>query len=174
MAIYELDGKQPQLGRGAWVADTAAVIGDVHLGDEASVWYGAVVRGDSEHITIGARTNIQDGSVLHADAGKPLVIGADVTVGHLVMLHGCTVADGALIGNQAVILNGARIGRNSIVGAGSVVTENKEFPDNSLIIGAPARVVRTLDDAAAASIKRNADHYVANAQRFAKGLKKVA
>jgi carbonic anhydrase/acetyltransferase-like protein (isoleucine patch superfamily) len=174
MAVYELDGKAPNLGRGAWVADTATVIGDVELGEDANVWFGAVIRGDTEHITVGARTNIQDGSVLHADAGKPLVIGAGVTVGHQVMLHGCTVADGALIGNQAVILNGARIGRNSIVGAGSVVTENKEFPDNSLIIGAPARVVKTLDEAAAANMKRNADHYVANAQRFAKGLKKIA
>jgi carbonic anhydrase/acetyltransferase-like protein (isoleucine patch superfamily) len=173
MAIYELDGKGPRLGRGAWVADTATVIGDVELGDDASVWFGAVIRGDSEHITVGARTNIQDGSVLHADPGKPLVIGAGVTVGHQVMLHGCSVADGALIGNQSVILNGARIGRNSIVGAGSVVTENKEFPDNSLIIGSPARVVRTLDETAAATMKRNADHYVANAARFAQGLKKV-
>jgi carbonic anhydrase/acetyltransferase-like protein (isoleucine patch superfamily) len=174
MAVYELDGKAPNLGRGAWVADTATVIGDVELGEDASVWFGAVIRGDTEHITVGARTNVQDGSVLHADAGKPLVIGAGVTIGHQVMLHGCTVADGALIGNQAVILNGARIGRNSIVGAGSVVTENKEFPDNSLIIGAPARAVKTLDDSAAENMKRNADHYVANAQRFAKGLKKIA
>ena len=173
MALYELDGKQPKLGDGAWVADTAAVIGDVELGANASVWFGAVIRGDTEHITVGADTNIQDGSVLHADAGKPLVIGAGVTVGHQVMLHGCFVADGALVGNGAILLNGARIGRNCIVGAGSVVTENKEFPDNSLIIGAPARVVRTLDDAAARTIAGNAAHYVANARRFARGLKKV-
>ena len=173
MALYELDGKAPKLGRGAWVAETATVIGDVELGEDASVWFGAVVRGDSEHITVGARTNIQDGSVLHADAGKPLVIGAGVTVGHQVLLHGCTVADGALVGNQAVVLNGARIGRNCIVGAGSVVTENKEFPENSLIIGAPARVVKTLDAAAAEMIRRNADHDVGNAERFRKGLKKI-
>lgn len=173
MAVYELEGRRPKLGKGAWVADTAAVIGDVDLGDNASVWFGAVVRGDTEHITIGADTNIQDGSVLHADAGKPLVIGAGVTVGHQVMLHGCFIADRTLVGNGAIVLNGARIGRNCIVGAGSVVTEDKEFPDNSLIIGAPARVVRTLDDAAAAMIARNAAHYVANARRFAQGLKKV-
>jgi len=173
MAIYELDGKRPALGDGAWVADTASVIGDVELGANASVWFGAVIRGDTEHITVGADTNIQDGSVLHADAGKPLVIGAGVTVGHQVMLHGCFVADGSLVGNGAVILNGARIGRNCIVGAGSVVTENKEFPDNSLVIGAPARVVRTLDEATAKTIAGNAAHYVANARRFARGLKKI-
>ena len=173
MAVYELEGKQPKLGSGAWVAETATVIGDVELGDNASVWFGAVIRGDTEHITVGADTNIRDGSVLHADAGKPLVIGAGVTVGHQVMLHGCFVADGSLVGNGAVILNGARIGRNCIVGAGSVVTENKEFPDNSLVIGAPARVVRTLDDAAAKTIAGNAAHYVANAKRFARGLKKI-
>jgi carbonic anhydrase/acetyltransferase-like protein (isoleucine patch superfamily) len=173
MAIYELDGKQPRMGKGAWVAETATVIGDVELGANASVWFGAVVRGDTEHITIGADTNIQDGSVLHADAGKPLKIGAGVTVGHQVMLHGCTVEDGALVGNQAVILNGAIIRRGSIVGAGSVVTENKEFPENSLIIGAPARVVRTLDAAATQMMERNAEHYVHNARRFAKGLKKI-
>jgi carbonic anhydrase/acetyltransferase-like protein (isoleucine patch superfamily) len=174
MAVYELDGKAPRLGTGAWVADTAAVIGDVDLGEDASVWFGAVIRGDSEHITIGSRSNVQDGSVLHADPGKPLVIGAGVTVGHQVMLHGCTVGDDSLIGNQAVILNGARIGRNSIVGAGSVVTENKEFPDNSLIIGAPARVVRTLDEKGVEMARHGAEHYVANAKRFGKGLKKIA
>jgi carbonic anhydrase/acetyltransferase-like protein (isoleucine patch superfamily) len=173
MAVYELDGKAPKLGEGAWVADTATVIGDVELGANASVWFGAVVRGDTDHIHIGADTNIQDGSVLHADAGKPLTIGDGVTVGHQVMLHGCTIADGALVGNQAVVLNGAKIGRNCIVGAGSVVTENKEFPDNSLIIGSPARVVKTLDASAAEMMKRNAEHYVHNAVRFAKGLKKI-
>ncbi|HZY20704.1 MAG TPA: gamma carbonic anhydrase family protein [Ramlibacter sp.] len=173
MAVYELDGKAPKLGQGAWVAETATVIGTVELGDNASVWFGAVIRGDTETIRIGADTNIQDGSVLHADAGKPLVIGSGVTVGHQVMLHGCNVADGSLIGNQAVILNGARIGRNCIVGAGSVVTENKEFPDNSLIIGAPARVVRTLDDGAAKMMAQNARHYVENARRFAAGLRKI-
>lgn len=173
MAIYELDGKAPQMGAGAWVADSAQVIGAVELADNASVWFGAVVRGDTETIRIGRNSNIQDLSVLHADIGSPLTIGDNVTVGHQVMLHGCTVGDGSLIGIQAVVLNNARIGKNCIVGAGSVVTEGKEFPDNSLIIGAPAKVVRTLDDAAAAKLAQSAEHYVANAQRFARGLKKI-
>jgi carbonic anhydrase/acetyltransferase-like protein (isoleucine patch superfamily) len=173
MAIYELDGKSPQLGEGAWVADSGQVIGAVEMGPNASVWFGAVVRGDTETIRIGRNTNIQDLSVLHADIGKPLTIGENVTVGHQVMLHGCTIGDGSLIGIQAVVLNGAKIGRNCIVGAGSVVTEGKEFPDNSLIIGSPAKVVRTLDDAAAAKLAQSAEHYVENAHRFARGLKKI-
>lgn len=173
MAVYELDGKAPVLGEGSWVADSAQVIGAVELAPNASVWFGAVVRGDTETIRIGANSNVQDGSVLHADHGKPLTIGANVTVGHQVMLHGCTIGDNSLVGIQAVVLNGARIGRNCIVGAGSVVTEGKEFPDNSLIIGAPAKVVRTLDDAAAAKLAESAAHYVENARRFARGLKKV-
>ena len=173
MAIYELDGKAPRLGDGAWVADSAEVIGDVELGANASVWCGAVVRGDCEAIRIGANSNVQDLSVLHADFGIPLVIGANVSIGHQVMLHGCTIGDGSLVGIQAVVLNGARIGRNCIVGAGSIVTEGKEFPDNSLIIGAPAKVVRTLDEAAAAKLAQSAEHYVDNARRFAGGLRKI-
>ena len=174
MAIYELDGVSPQLGEGAWVADSAQVIGNVRLGDNASIWFGAVVRGDTESIRIGRNTNVQDLSVLHADFGIALVLGDDVSVGHQVMLHGCTIGDGALIGIQAVVLNGAKIGRNCIVGAGSVVTEGKEFPDNSLIIGAPAKVVRTLDDAAIARIREISAFYVGNARRFGKGLRKIA
>ena len=174
MAIYELDGKAPQLGAGAWVADSAQIIGAVEMAQDASVWFGAVVRGDTETIRIGRGSNIQDLSVLHADIGCPLTIGDNVTVGHQVMLHGCTVGDNSLIGIAAVVLNNARIGRNCIVGAGSVVTEGKEFPDNSLIIGSPAKVVRVLDEAAAAKLRQSAEHYVANAQRFAKGLKKIA
>jgi carbonic anhydrase/acetyltransferase-like protein (isoleucine patch superfamily) len=174
MAIYELDGKSPQLGQGAWVADSAQVIGAVELADNTSVWFGAVLRGDTEPIRIGHNSNIQDLSVLHADLGMPLTIGANVTVGHQVMLHGCTIGDGSLIGIQSVVLNGARIGRNCIVGAGSVVTEGKEFPDNSLIIGSPAKVVRTLDEAAASRLAQSAEHYVDNARRYAKGLKKIA
>jgi carbonic anhydrase/acetyltransferase-like protein (isoleucine patch superfamily) len=173
MAIYELDGKSPQLGTGAWVADSAQVIGSVELGEGASVWFGAVVRGDNDPIRIGRGTNIQDLSVLHSDLGVPLTIGDNVTVGHQVMLHGCTIGDNSLIGIQAVVLNGAKIGRNCVVGAGSVVTEGKEFPDNSLIIGAPAKVVRTLDEATASKLAKNAEHYIENARRFAKGLKKV-
>jgi carbonic anhydrase/acetyltransferase-like protein (isoleucine patch superfamily) len=174
MAIYELDGKAPQLGDGAWIADNAQVIGTVELGANATVWFGAVIRGDTDTIRIGRNSNIQDNSVLHADHGKPLTIGDDVTVGHQVMLHGCTIGDNTLVGIQSVILNGAKIGRNCIVGAGSLVTENKEFPDNSLIVGSPAKVVRTLDAAAAAGIKQSAEHYVANGRRYRQGLKKIA
>lgn len=174
MALYELDGVAPQLADGAWVADSAQVIGNVALGENASVWFGAVLRGDTELLTIGRNSNVQDLSVLHADLGCPLTLGENVTVGHQVMLHGCTVGDNSLIGIQAVVLNNAKIGRNSIVGAGSVVTEGKEFPDNSLIIGSPAKVVRTLDDAAAAKLRQSAEHYVDNGRRFAKGLKKIA
>ena len=173
MALYELDGVAPQLGEGAWVADSAQLIGNVILGEHASVWFGTVVRGDNEPIRIGRNSNVQDMSTLHSDAGVPLTLGENVTVGHMVMLHGCTIGDNTLIGIGAVVLNNARIGRNCIVGAGSVVTEGKEFPDNSLIIGAPAKVVRTLDEASAAKLRANAQHYVDNSERFRKGLKKV-
>lgn len=174
MALYELDGVAPQLADGTWVADSAQVMGAVVLGENVSVWFGAVLRGDTEPITIGRNSNVQDLSVLHADVGSPLTIGENVTIGHQVMLHGCTVGDNSLIGIQAVVLNNAKIGRNSIVGAGSVVTEGKAFPDNSLIIGAPAKVVRTLDEAAAAKLRASAEHYVDNGRRFAKGLKKIS
>lgn len=174
MAIYELDGKAPRLGEGAWVADTATVIGAVELADNASVWFGAVIRGDTETIRVGRNSNIQDLSVLHADIGVPLTIGDNVTVGHQVMLHGCTIGDGSLIGIQAVVLNNTRIGRNCIVGAGSVVTEGKQFPDNSLIVGSPARLVRTLDEAQVKLLAHLAEHYVDNARRYTRGLKKIA
>ncbi len=173
MAIYELDGKAPQLGQGAWVADSAQVIGNVELGPDASVWFGVVIRGDNDPIRVGRNSNIQDLAVLHSDAGVPLTIGENVTVGHQAMLHGCTVGDGSLIGIQAVVLNGAKIGRGCIVGAGSIVTEAKEFPDHSLIIGSPAKVVRTLDPARADGLVTSARNYVANAHRFAKGLRKI-
>jgi carbonic anhydrase/acetyltransferase-like protein (isoleucine patch superfamily) len=174
MAIYELDGMAPKLEQGAWVADNASVIGQVEMAANASVWYGCVVRGDSDKIRIGRNTNIQDLSVLHADPGVPLTIGDDVTVGHQVMLHGCTIGDGSLIGIQAVVLNNAKIGRNCIVGAGSVVTEGKEFPDNSLIVGAPAKAIRTLDAEAVANFQRIAPHYVENAKRHGTRMKKIA
>lgn len=173
MAIYELDGKAPRLGEGAWVADSAQVIGDVVMGPNSSVWFGTIVRGDTETIHIGANTNIQDASVVHTDHGIPLVIGNDVTVGHKVMLHGCTIGDNSLIGIGAVVLNGANVGRNCIVGAGSVVTENKEFPDNTLIVGAPARIVKTLTDEQVAKFARLAVHYVENAQRYRKAFRKI-
>ncbi|MGJ7520685.1 gamma carbonic anhydrase family protein [Variovorax sp. LT1P1] len=174
MALYELDGVAPQLADGTWVADSAQVMGSVVLGENVSVWFGAVLRGDTEPLTIGRNSNVQDLSVLHADVGSPLTIGENVTIGHQVMLHGCTIGDNSLIGIQAVVLNNAKIGRNSIVGAGSVVTEGKEFPDNALIIGSPAKVVRTLDDAAVAKLRASAEHYVENGRRFAKGLKKIS
>src|SRR5687767_9054089 len=173
MAVYELDGDAPQLAPGAWVADNAEVIGRVSLGENASVWYGCVVRGDTEKIRIGRNSNIQDLSVLHADFGVPLTIGDNVTVGHQVMLHGCTIGDGTLIGIQAVVLNNAKIGRNSIVGAGSVVTEGKEFPDNSLIVGAPAKAIRTLDAEQIAKFQTIPQHYVENALRHGKKMKKI-
>ena len=174
MAVYELDGVSPTLGANTWIAESADVMGNVTMADNASVWFGAVLRGDNEPITIGLNSNIQDLSVLHSDIGCPLTVGDNVTIGHQVQLHGCTIGDGSLIGIQSVVLNRAKIGRNCIVGAGSVVTEGKEFPDNSLIIGSPAKVVRTLDDATVEKLKLSAQGYVGNARRFAKGLKRIA
>ena len=174
MAIYQLGALAPRLAESAWIADSAVVIGNVELGDEASIWFGAVLRGDTETLSIGRRSNVQDGSVLHADHGFPLVLGEDVTVGHQVMLHGCTIGDGSLIGIQAVVLNGARIGRHCLVAAGAVVTEGKEFPDGSLILGAPARVVRPLTPEQIEGLKQSAAHYVENARRYRDGLKRLA
>ncbi|QIL81287.1 gamma carbonic anhydrase family protein [Diaphorobacter sp. HDW4A] len=173
MAVYELDGLTPSVPESAWIADSAKVLGDVVLGEDASVWFGSVVRGDTDKITIGAGTNIQDLSVLHADRGVPLVIGANVTVGHQVMLHGCTIGDESLIGIGAVVLNGAKIGKNCLVGAGSLVTEGKEFPDGSMILGSPAKVVKQLSPEQIEGLRRSAQHYVENAHRFKKGLRKI-
>lgn len=173
MAIYELDGVAPRMADSAWVADNAQVMGDVALGEGASVWFGATVRGDTETITIGEGSNVQDGSVLHADHGFPLTIGARVTVGHQVMLHGCTIGDESLIGIGAVVLNGARIGRHCLVGAGSLVTEGKEFPDGSMILGRPAKVVRELTPEQIEGLRMSAAHYVENARRYRQGLKKI-
>lgn len=174
MAIYELDGIAPQLHESCWVADSAQVMGNVVAERDASVWFGAIIRGDTETIHIGAGTNIQDGSVLHADIGMPLTIGANVTVGHKVMLHGCTVGDGSLIGIGAIVLNGAKIGKGCIVGAGALVTEGKEFPDGSMILGSPAKVVRTLNEDQQSALSLSAVHYIENARRFRAGLHKVA
>jgi carbonic anhydrase/acetyltransferase-like protein (isoleucine patch superfamily) len=173
MAVYQLDEFVPELADSAWVAESAEVIGRVSLGAEVSVWFKAVLRGDSEQLTIGAGTNIQDGSVLHADHGFPLVLGQGVTVGHQCMLHGCTVGDYSLIGIGAVVLNGARIGKHCLVGAGALVTEGKEFPDGSLIVGSPAKVMRALTEAQIEGLKASAAHYIQNGQRYAQGLKKV-
>ena len=174
MALYELDDKVPQVAATAWVADNAQVVGEVVLGEDSSVWFGVTVRGDTAPIMIGAGTNVQDGSVLHADEGMPLVLGERVTVGHQVVLHGCTVGDESLIGIGAVVLNGARIGRHCLVGAGALVTEGKEFPDGSMILGSPAKAVRSLTPEQIEGLRRSAAHYVENARRFRKGLKKIA
>ena len=173
MAVYEIDGKAPQVDSTAWIADSAQVMGPVTLGPDASVWFGCVLRGDTEHMTVGEGSNIQDLSVLHADFGQPLTIGRHVTVGHKVMLHGCTIGDESLIGIGAVVLNGAKIGKNCLVGAGALVTEGKQFPDGSMIVGAPARVVRPLTPEQIEGLRQSARHYIDNARRFRAGLKKL-
>jgi carbonic anhydrase/acetyltransferase-like protein (isoleucine patch superfamily) len=173
MALFRLGDAVPRLGEGAWVAESATVVGRVDLGAQASVWYGAVLRGDNEWITLGARSNVQDGSVLHTDIGSPLTLGADVTVGHQAMLHGCTIGDNSLVGIQAVILNGAKIGANSIVGAGALVTEGKVFPDGVLIVGSPARVVRELTPEQISRLRLSAMHYVANAARHRDEVERI-
>lgn len=173
MAIYELEGIAPRLARDVWIASDAHVIGDVSLGAETSIWFGTIVRGDSEAITIGRKTNVQDQCVCHADEGQPLKIGDDVSVGHQAMLHGCTIGDGALVGIGAIILNGAIIGKRCLVGAGALVTEGKVFPEASLILGSPAKVVRPLSEEELARLARVSAHYVANARRFLKGLRGV-
>lgn len=173
MALYELDGVNPRLHDSSWVADSAQVMGNVVLEQDSSVWFGATLRGDTETITVGQGSNIQDGSVLHADIGYPLQVGRNVTVGHMVMLHGCTIGDESLIGIGAVVLNGARIGRNCIVAAGALVTEGKSFPDGSMIMGSPAKVVRELGAEQIEGVRLSAKHYVENAARYRAGLKKL-
>lgn len=173
MAIYQLGDTAPQLASDAFVADSAEVIGRVIMEPGSSVWYGVIIRGDTDAITIGRGSNVQDGSMLHADPGFPLTLGENVTVGHQCMLHGCTVGDGSLIGIKAVVLNGAKIGKNCLVGAGAVVTEGKEFPDNSLILGAPAKVVKEISPEHAERLKHAAQHYVDNAQRHRTQLKRI-
>lgn len=174
MAIFEVDGVSPTLADSAWVADSAEVMGDVVLGEEVSVWFGVVIRGDTSTIRIGARSNVQDLSVLHSDVGVPLTIGSGVTIGHKAMLHGCTVGDDSLIGIGAVVLNGAKIGQGCLVGAGALVTEGKEFPDGSMIIGSPAKVVRSLTPKQLADLRASAGNYVANGKRFKTSLNKLA
>jgi len=171
--IYELDGQKPDLpeeGR-CWVAPSASVIGKVRLKTDCSVWFGAVLRGDNEWIELGERSQIQDNSTLHTDPGFPISIGPDCVIGHNVILHGCTIGPRVLIGMGAIVLNGARIGAGCLVGAGALVTEGKEFPEKSLIVGSPARAIRTLDDAAAIAIAAGADFYVRNFKKYTKGLK---
>ena len=172
MPVYALDGVSPILptdGR-FWIAPSAQVIGKVRLETDVSIWFGAVLRGDIEEILVDARSNVQDGSLLHTDMGFPLTIGQDCTIGHHAILHGCTIGENSLVGMGATLLNGARIGRNCFVGANALVTEDKEFPDNSLIVGSPARLVRTLNEASARDLRDSAARYAANGRRFAKGL----
>ena len=174
MAVYELDQISPTVPDSAYVADSAQVMGNVQLGEHSSVWFGAVVRGDTEHIHIGEGSNIQDGSVLHADFGVPLTIGKHVTIGHKVMLHGCTIGDETLVGIGAVILNNANIGKNCLVGAGSLVTEGKAFPDGSVIMGSPAKVVRSLSPEQMQGLRMTAQHYIDNALRYKASFNKIA
>lgn len=172
--ILELDGEQPLLdGDPHFIADNAAVIGRVRLMAGASVWFATVLRGDNEWITVGRNSNVQDGSILHTDPGCPLTIGDNVTIGHRVMLHGCTIGDGSLIGIGSTVLNNARIGKHCMVGANSLITEGKEFPDGVLILGSPARIARDLADDELALLQRSADVYVKNSARYLKGLREV-
>jgi len=176
MPIYAIDGKEPQFADRTtnWIAPDATLIGNVHLGRDVSIWFGVAIRGDNEPIVIGEASNVQEHTIMHTDPGFPLIIGAGCTIGHRALLHGCTIGENSLIGMGAIVLNGAKIGRNSLVGAGSLVTEGKEFPDNSLIVGAPAKVVRTLDEKAVAMLSASAQHYVANGRRFIAGLRPVS
>jgi carbonic anhydrase/acetyltransferase-like protein (isoleucine patch superfamily) len=175
MPIYELDGQAPELSADGryWIAETAVVIGRVRVKQDASIWFGSVLRGDNEWIEVGERSNIQESCTLHTDMGFPMVIGPDCTIGHNVVLHGCTIAPGSLIGMGAIVLNGARIGANCLVGAGALVTEGKEFPDNSLIVGSPARAVRTLDEKGIAGISGASAWYVKRGIQYKKGLKRI-
>jgi carbonic anhydrase/acetyltransferase-like protein (isoleucine patch superfamily) len=175
LPIYALDDRQPILpppGR-YWIAPSATLIGDVLLGEEVGIWFGAVLRGDNERISIGARSNIQEGTTIHTDAGFPCTVGEDCTIGHNAILHSCVIGNGSLIGMGAIVLNGARIGNHCLVGAGALVTENKTFPDGSLIVGSPAKAVRALDEKTIAALKGSADRYVANWRRYATGLREI-
>jgi carbonic anhydrase/acetyltransferase-like protein (isoleucine patch superfamily) len=175
MPIYALDGESPEFDDQSsnWIAPDATLIGRVRLGRNAGIWFGVVIRGDNEPISIGEDANVQEHTVMHTDPGFPLIIGKGCTIGHKAMLHGCTIGDNSLIGMGAIVLNGARIGKNSLVGAGALVTEGKEFPDGSLIVGAPAKVVRSLDENAIAMLRGSAAHYVAIGHRFMTGLESI-
>jgi len=173
MAIYQLGDDAPQIDPSAWVAESANLIGKVTLGAQSTVWFGVTIRGDNEPITIGAGSNVQEGTVMHTDMGYPLDIGSGVSIGHQAMLHGCTIGDGALIGIQAVIMNGAVIGRGCLVGAGALVTEGKHFADNTLIIGSPAKAVRTLTEMESARLRENAEGYVLRGVRYQTELQKI-
>ena len=175
MPVYALDGIAPRIDENVgWIAPTAVLVGDVVIGPEAGIWFGVVARGDIETITIGARTNVQENCVLHTDRGFPLTIGANVTIGHAAIVHGCTIGENSLIGMGATVLNGAVIGKNCLIGANALVTEGKVIPDNCLVMGAPAKVVREIDAEGIAGLAASAERYVQNAKRFAAGMKPVA
>ena len=169
--LYQLGDTKVQVEEGVWVAENAVVVGNVLLKENSSVWFNAVIRGDNDLITIGEGANIQDGSVLHSDPGSPLTVGANVTIGHKVMLHGCDIGEGSLVGINSVVLNNARIGKNCIIGANALITEGKEIPDNSLVMGSPGKVVKTMTDDQAKAVKFSAIHYVENARRFRDSMK---
>ncbi|MFC5760334.1 gamma carbonic anhydrase family protein [Rhizobium sp. GCM10022189] len=175
MALYALGGLRPKLPPSGtfWIAPDAHVIGRVELAEEVGIWFGAVLRGDNEPVVIGRATNLQEGVMVHTDPGFPATIGENCTIGHHAIIHGCTIGNNSLVGMGATILNGARIGNNCLVGANALVTEGKEFPDNSLIVGAPAKAIRVLDEAAAAGITESARKYVGNWQRFARDLRRI-
>ncbi|MCB1886385.1 MAG: gamma carbonic anhydrase family protein [Rhodocyclaceae bacterium] len=173
MAIYKLGDRVPEVGKNCWIADNASVIGSVTLGDNANVWFSAVLRGDNDPITIGANTNIQDGSVLHTDDGVPLEIGDNVTIGHMVMLHGCKIGDGSLIGINAVVLNRAVIGKHCIIGANALIPEGKVIPDRSLVVGSPGRIIRQLSDEDLQRLMESASGYVAHAREYASDLERI-
>jgi carbonic anhydrase/acetyltransferase-like protein (isoleucine patch superfamily) len=175
MPIYSLDGNAPLLPQPDrfWIAPDAHVIGRVRLGLDVGIWFGAVLRGDNEPIDIGEASNIQEGAVLHTDEGAPLTVGAGCTIGHRAILHGCTIGENSLVGMGATVLNHARIGRNCLIGANALITEGKEFPDNSLIVGAPAKAIRTLDEAAVERLRWSSRNYVENWKRFAKGMRRI-
>jgi len=175
MAVYELDGTRPEFPADGlyWVAETASVIGKVRLQSDVSIWYGSVLRGDNEWIEIGARSQVQDNATLHTDPGFPLTVGRDCVIGHNVVLHGCSIGDASLIGMGAIVLNGAKIGANCLVGAGALVLAGKEFPDNTVILGTPAKAVRASDEAVRAEIARAAEVYVKRWKQYAAGLKRI-
>ena len=168
---YSLEGAAPELGNNVWIAPSASVVGKVVLEESSSVWFGAVLRGDTEMIWVGAGSNVQDNCVLHTDAGFPLLIGANCTIGHSAILHGCTIGEGSLIGMGALVLNGAKIGKGCLIAAGSLVTEGKEIPDGTLVMGRPAHVTRLLSEEEVTKLTNGAAHYRANAKRYAGGLK---
>ncbi len=173
MPLYELDGRRPTIAEDAWIAPDANIIGDVVIEEGASVWFGCTLRGDNEQIVIGKGSNVQESTVMHTDPGFALIIGENCTIGHKAMLHGCRIADGALIGMGATVLNGARIGRNCLIGAGALITEGKDIPDGSLVMGAPGKIVRELDPGAVKGLEMSARHYQDNMRRFRAGLREV-